>query len=123
VTPGCDADTDPTLAWISATSDVSHPEGSQDPSAFTHTLRHPNPFVAPGEIRFTLPMAGRIRVEIADATGCSVRSLFAGEQGSGEHLIAWDGRDGRSRPVTPGVYFLHVHSARGLEVSRMVVLR
>jgi hypothetical protein len=120
VTPGFDADTDPTLAWISATSAVPHPG---PPPASPSTLRHPNPFVAPGEIRFALPAAGSIRVEIADAAGRIVRRLFAGELSAGEHAIAWDGRDGQGRPVTPGFYYLQVRGPRGLEVSKIVVSR
>jgi len=120
VTPGFDADTDPTLAWISATSAVRPPE---NPPASVGALRHPNPFVAPGEFRFTLHTAGHFRVEIADATGRIVRRLFAGEQSPGDHTITWDGLDSQSRPVVPGVYFLHVRSARGLEVSKIIVAR
>ncbi len=122
LTPGFDADTDPTLAWLSATSAVPVPDPDHAPKSMG-TLHHPNPFVAPGEIRFTLQAAGHYDIEVADATGRIVRRLGADDRRAGDHGIVWDGRDDEGRLLAPGLYFLHVRGAGGLLASKLILLK
>jgi len=68
----------------------------------------PSPQPARGEQRLTLslPAPGRLRVEIYDVAGRSVRTLADAPYPAGSHRLSWDGRDDRGRPVPAGVYFI-----------------
>jgi hypothetical protein len=77
----------------------------------------PNPFRHSARIRLSLP-AETARARILDPSGRLVRD-FGEIEGIGE--ILWDGRDGRSRPVAGGVYFLSLEVG-GLVMNRQLVL-
>jgi hypothetical protein len=71
-------------------------------------------------------------IEICDVTGRIVRRLRGvggarrhdpASPGAIDHLIRWDGRDRQGRPVAPGVYFLRLPNARGVENGSVIVAR
>ena len=80
----------------------------------------PNPFEGSGEIRFTLPVSGRVRLTIHDAAGRRVRTLVDGALSSGPHAAAWDGLDDRGIPLATAVYFARLERPGG--VSRVKVV-
>ncbi len=65
----------------------------------------PNPFRGPTEIRYGVPVAGPIRLDVFDVHGRRVRSLVNGVREVGEFAVTWDGRDDGGRDVEPGIYF------------------
>ncbi|MFI5371526.1 MAG: M1 family aminopeptidase, partial [Candidatus Eisenbacteria bacterium] len=80
----------------------------------------PNPFSGGTTTRLTLGMAARVDAEVLDASGRRVRVIASGVFASGEHALAWDGRDAAGRLVPAGVYWLRVR-AGGDEVVRKMV--
>ncbi len=74
-------------------------------------------------LRYTLPAACTVRLEVCDAAGRRVATLADGLQGPGLHAAAWDGRDAGGRAAAAGVYFVRL-AAQGEERSgRVVVVR
>jgi flagellar hook assembly protein FlgD len=73
------------------------------------------------QIRFDLPQAAAVRLQVFDATGRLVRGLLAGDLPGGEHAVDWDGRDVRSRPVGSGVYY-YVLTTGGQRTARPVLV-
>jgi len=71
----------------------------------------PNPFHPPTAIRFSLPSDTSVRLEVHDASGRSVRTLFNGFLTAGEHEVHWGGTDGAGRMVAKGVYFYSLEAA------------
>lgn len=69
----------------------------------------PNPFggsaAGATTLRFTLPVAAEVRLEVYDALGRRVTTLLEGRQAAGEGSVTWDGRDAAGRPVGAGLYF------------------
>lgn len=82
----------------------------------------PNPFLASTRIRYSLPAAGAARVDIVDARGARVRTLFSGSQERGDHELAWDGRDAAGRRVAAGIYFVNVQSGAGAALGKVAFL-
>ena len=83
----------------------------------------PNPSREGGRIGYTLARPGEVRVSVHDLAGRQVRLLDRGTRGAGRQELAWDGRDDRGRPVSPGVYLVKVRTGEDVASTRVVRLR
>ncbi|MFT5373622.1 MAG: PKD repeat protein [Candidatus Latescibacterota bacterium] len=75
------------------------------PLAYALEPNFPNPFNPQTQIRFQLPVAGPVSLQIYDVLGQVVQTLVAGELPAGVHRVEWDGHNERGRGVASGVYF------------------
>jgi hypothetical protein len=77
----------------------------------------PNPSSGPFEIRYTLPDAGEVKLEVVDVAGRLVlRQRFFGEVGI--HTAILEG----GRQIEPGIYLVRLtHSGRTLEAHAAVI--
>jgi hypothetical protein len=71
------------------------------------------------QIRFTLPAAGRVDVDVFGADGRLVRTLARGERDAGAHTVTWSGAG--ELPV--GTYFYRVRTPGRQATGRFVRLR
>ncbi|MCG3118233.1 MAG: hypothetical protein ALAOOOJD_00396 [bacterium] len=98
------------------------------PRHFNLAQNHPNPFATTSqtEIRFSLPVASNVRLEIFNFLGQRVALLLDGRLSAGEHRISWNGRSEDGKTVTGGIYFYRVQVDGGnstwVAVKKMVVL-
>jgi hypothetical protein len=83
----------------------------------------PNPFNPRTELSFTLPAAGRVRLDIHDVRGALVRRLVDDSLAAGEHRRDWDGRDDAGRPVPSGTYVARLESGPTVEAVKLVLVR
>jgi hypothetical protein len=72
----------------------------------------PNPVRNAMQIRFVLPVAGQVDVEVYGADGRLVRALEQGTLGAGQHTVSWDA----AGQLPAGTYFYRVR-ANGQQVS------
>ncbi|MEZ4700494.1 MAG: S8 family serine peptidase [Rhodothermales bacterium] len=70
----------------------------------------PNPFSHTTAIRYALPDARAVTVEVFDAMGRRVRQLEAGSQSAGSYEVRWDATDDTGVPVASGVYFYRLET-------------
>ena len=82
----------------------------------------PNPSRGERTVRFTLPVAGDVRLEVLDVTGRRVRTLVAGLLPAGPHERTWDGRDERGNPAHAGLYFVRLSASHETLAERFVQL-
>ena len=80
----------------------------------------PNPFLDRVRLTLTLPSAARVRLEVFDVRGRSIRAYEPGLLAAGEHALTWDGRARDGRSAGPGIYLLRA-TGSGVTVSRTVV--
>lgn len=97
----------PGIQCSASTTDAPGPNGSS-----LSALASPNPVRNAMQLRFTLPSAGRVDVELFGADGRLVRTLEQGVLGAGQHTVSWD-TDGR---LPAGAYFYRVRT-NGQQVS------
>jgi hypothetical protein len=84
---------------------------------------HPNPFNPSTVIEYTLGAAGRVRVDVFDATGRRVRSLVDRTEAKGDHEVTFDGRDDRGQPLASGVYLYRLTADDFVQTRKMVLLK
>ena len=97
---------------------------AQVPSSFALHPCSPNPFNPRTLIRFDLPVAAEVKLEIYDVAGRHVRTLLAGESlPAGGHERFWSGRDQVGRTVAAGVYFYRLDAGTYNETRRMTLVK
>jgi hypothetical protein len=86
----------------------------------------PNPSNGTTTLRFSLPTAANVRLNIYDARGRLVRRLSDEFRGAGAHVVRWDGRNGQERGVSAGIYFGRLivtgRTLRDVQVRKIVVI-
>jgi hypothetical protein len=79
---------------------------------------YPNPFNPVTALRFTLPRAVHLRLDIVDVTGRVVATLVEGELPAGDHVRLWDGSG-----VASGVYYARLQAGSARLIRPMVLMR
>ena len=84
---------------------------------------HPNPFNPRTVIRFYLPEAQEIVLDVYNVAGERVARLAEGNWEKGYHEVIWDGRNGSGTVCSSGVYFSRLKAGKSTEVRKMILLR
>jgi hypothetical protein len=82
----------------------------------------PNPFNAATKLSFTLPQHESWKVEIYDVSGRKVRTL-EGEDGPGNVIVPFDGRNESRQELASGVYFWRVSTATATGIRKMAIVK
>ena len=82
----------------------------------------PNPFSGRLGLLLSVRPGGPVRVEVFDASGRRVRTLFDGTSTRGSMDLAWDGRDESGRRTAAGVYLIRARTPGASSVRRVVRL-
>ena len=83
----------------------------------------PNPFNPLTTIRYTLPRASLVAMDVHDAQGRRVALLVQGDRDAGEHVITWNGKDAGGVSVSSGVYFVRLEARGEVRVRKVVLLK
>lgn len=84
---------------------------------------YPNPFNPSTSIRFTLPAAQSITLDVFNVLGQRVRRIAQRDFPEGNHELIWDGKDSSGRPASSGVYFYRLITDSGAFTRKMVIVR
>ena len=84
---------------------------------------YPNPFNPVTTIRFVLPSAMDVKVEIYNSLGQRVTTLVDGKRHAGQHIINWSGIDSKGRPVSSGIYFLRLSTESYSKTLKMMLMK
>ena len=101
------------------------PPGAGQPLPTTFHLfdNYPNPFNPATAIRYQLPEASRVRLEIYDALGQRVRTLVNQVQPAGFYSAVWQGRSDGGAAVASGLYFYQFEAGDFREVKKLLLLK
>ncbi|MHB8078458.1 MAG: FlgD immunoglobulin-like domain containing protein [Candidatus Krumholzibacteriia bacterium] len=83
----------------------------------------PNPFNPRTSIRFSLPRATPVTLEVYDQRGRLVRGLVRQAMAAGEQAVDWDGRDELGRSVPSGAYVVRLATEFGARTSKVTLAR
>ncbi|GAB5518165.1 MAG: hypothetical protein RhofKO_04160 [Rhodothermales bacterium] len=98
-----------------APTNVAEEEQAELPVEVALTSSYPNPFSHSTTLRFTLPEALPIRLEVFDTLGRRLATLADGWQPAGTHTLDWNAGDAPS-----GVYFARLQAGGQVHTLRMV---
>ena len=83
----------------------------------------PNPFLPRTNLRFAIPETALVQLAVYSVTGSLVRTLVDEVRGAGEHVVTWDGTDGKGSRVASGVYFVALAVADERQTRGVVLLK
>ncbi len=84
---------------------------------------YPNPFNSSTTIRFIVPFAGKVGLEIFSPDGSLVREFEFSVSASGEYSFVWNGKDSADKIVSSGIYFCRIRAGQYSAVQRMIFLK
>jgi hypothetical protein len=79
---------------------------------------YPNPFNSSTTVAYSIFQTTEVSLSVVDVLGRIVTTLQGGHQAPGKHIVRLD-----CSSLPSGVYFYRLHTNKGSEVKRMVLLR
>jgi hypothetical protein len=109
--------------WSDAASAVEGTGPAQRAEPVLRIAGTPNPFLDATFLRFFLPAASEVRVDLFRADGSRVLSLHQGTLAQGFHSLAWDGVDVDGRRLSRGIYLVRIDAGGRHGNLRLCCLR
>ncbi len=100
------------------------PEDAFIPKDFELSQNFPNPFNPTTAIRYGLPKAAKVRLQIFDLLGRLVATLIDDEQkAKGFHVINWDSKDMDGQTVASGLYIYRLIAGEYKQTRKMLLVK
>ena len=96
-------------------------EGEDIPALPSLGQNYPNPFNPNTTISYSVPTAGKVKLEVYNLKGQLVKTLANKEIEAGIYSVSWNGKDSNDKPVASGVYFYRL-STPGYKQSKKMLL-
>ena len=106
---------------LGPTTDIG--DGSNLPEEFALHPNYPNPFNPATTIRFDLPEAAQVNLNIYNLLGQQVIALKDSELEPGFHSLIWSGRGHRGRELPTGIYIARLVTPEYTKSIKMVLLK
>ena len=88
------------------------------PSEFRLFQNYPNPFNPSTTIRYAVPQAGPVLLNVYNLSGQVVGTLAKEVKEAGEYSATWNGQK-----VSGGIYFCRLQAGRFVDVKKMVLIK
>jgi hypothetical protein len=95
----------------------------RSPSYVTLLQNHPNPFNPATVIRYALPVAGDVKLEIFDVLGRRVAVLVDEYESEGYKSVEWSGKNEAGEAVASGVYVYRLKVGDFAQSRKMLLLK
>ncbi len=84
---------------------------------------HPNPFNPATSIRYSVPHASHVILNVYSPSGRLVRTLVNRKQSAGVHEVSWDGTNNAGDLVASGIYLCRLHVGKVTQSKKMTLLK
>ena len=84
---------------------------------------YPNPFNPATTLKFTIPVAAKVSLQVFDITGSLVRNIINEYKPAGSFSVSFDARDYSGRQLSSGVYFYSLHAADQVITRKCMLLK
>ncbi|NIT54678.1 MAG: M28 family peptidase [Aliifodinibius sp.] len=93
-------------------------QSDQTPQQFSLAQNYPNPFNPNTVIRYGLPHAAKVRLEVYNLVGQHVAILVDEQKPAGYHEVRFDGRE-----LSSGMYFYRIQTAGFSATKKMLMMK
>ncbi len=93
------------------------------PRQFALYQNYPNPFNPSTQIRFDLPQATKVKLEIFNSLGQLVTTLADEVQSAGSYTITWNGQSRSGINVSSGLYFVRLQAGDFVNTKKMLLMK
>jgi hypothetical protein len=88
------------------------------------TSNYPNPFNPSTTIKYSMPKAGHLTLNVYNVRGQLVKTLVDGNRPAGaDQTIVWDGTNNQGSGVSSGVYFYEARTGGEVVVEKMALVK
>ena len=92
--------------------------GKTYPNKFSLSQNYPNPFNPSTKIKFALPKADKVKIEIYNTLGQRVEILLNQHMKAGSHEI-----DFNAKKLSSGIYFYQIKVGEFQDVKKMILIK
>jgi hypothetical protein len=115
-----------TLSWNASTIanyrfDATTPVLDADQINNAEVKIYPNPFKGAVRIRYEMPVADKVAIDIMDMQGRTIRSWPQTQKPAGTHELLWQTSDNGGKAIPSGTYICRITTTKG-SVSKMIVM-
>ncbi|MDO9391531.1 MAG: choice-of-anchor J domain-containing protein [bacterium] len=100
-----------------------NPGETLTPRVYSLSASYPNPSRDNSTIKFSLPQAGQVKLEVYNIAGQRVKTLVNGSLGAGYHQITWNGRNEAGQRVANGVYMYRMNSGSFTATKKLLMVK
>jgi hypothetical protein len=118
--PGYASAADTLTIIIKGTDAVVERMSGAAPAVFTLEGNYPNPFNPSTTIRYGIPLAAEVRIDVFDVMGRRVAELLRGKQAEGYYERRWDAA-GAGAPS--GLYLVRIQAAGWSQMKKMMLAK
>jgi len=93
------------------------------PDVFALHNNYPNPFNPVTNIRYDIPVASDVRIDIYNIAGEKVRTLVSREHQPGRYKIQWNATNEFGSPVATGMYIYKIHAKDFTSVKKLLLMK
>ncbi len=93
------------------------------PRVYSLSQNYPNPFNPTTMIKYSLPEAQHVTLEIYNSLGEKIRTLVNSARDAGNHTVQWDGLNSSGRSTASGMYLYKITAGKFTSVKKMLLIR
>jgi hypothetical protein len=103
--------------WNSGTSRVEQLSPTA-PKTFLLEQNYPNPFNPSTTIRYQLPVASEVKLEVYDVLGKKIATVVNERQSAGSYQVVWN-----ASGLSSGTYFYRLQAGTFVETKKMIMVK
>jgi len=96
---------------------------TSQPGQYALYQNYPNPFNATTSIKYDLPVASAVTIEIYNVLGQKVRTLLDEDVTAGSHAIRWDGRNDNAYELSANIYFVRFRANHFVRHQKILLVK
>ena len=93
------------------------------PTELTLDPNYPNPFNPTTQIKFGLPAATHVRLQIMNVRGQTIRVLVDEQRAAGWYTVTWDSKNEAGRDVASGIYLYLIEADNKKILKKLTLIR
>ena len=112
------------IEWFVIETDVDFKDILvETPNSCLLSQNYPNPFNNSTIIKYQIPEAGHVEIEIFNMLGQKIKRLLAKYQQQGFYQIKWKGEDDKGATVTSGIYMYRMKAGDFVTSNKLLYLK